>query len=98
MHVILSVHVLLSLPHSLLVKADREHTKFISGQGNAFLSSVNHFGKMSFWTELPQQIGMFLHSVLLSILAELVVLHSSAKKTSGLPTGKAILEIRGEKR
>lgn len=48
---------------------------------------------MSLWTELPQQIGMFLHSVLLSILAELVVLRSPAKKTSGPPTGKAIFEI-----
>lgn len=42
-----------SPPPSLPCKADREHTKFIQGQGNAFLSSVNHFGKMSLWTELP---------------------------------------------
>lgn len=48
---------------------------------------------MSLWTELPQQIGMFLHSVLLSILAELVVLRSPSKKTSGPPTGKTIFEI-----
>lgn len=38
---------------------------------------------MSLWTELPWQFGMFLHSALLSILAELAVLHFTAKKTSG---------------
>lgn len=70
-------------PYRFLVKADREHTKFIWGQGNAFLSSVNHFGKMSLWTELPRQFGMFLLSALLSILAELAALHYTAKKTSG---------------
>lgn len=32
---------------------DRKHTQFISGQGNAFLSSVNHIGKMGLCTELP---------------------------------------------
>lgn len=43
---------------------------------------MNHLGKMSLWTELPEQFGMFLHSALLSILAELAVLHFTAKKTS----------------
>lgn len=48
-----------------------------------FLSSMNHFGKMSLCAELPRQFGMFLHSALLSILAELALLRFPAKKTSG---------------
>lgn len=38
---------------------------------------------MSRWTELPLHFGMLLLSALLSILAELAVLHLTAKKTSG---------------
>lgn len=49
---------------------------------SALPSSVNHFGKMSLWIELPQQFGMLLHSALLSALAELAVLRVSLAKNA----------------